>query len=316
MKIFLVGKGASITHWFEDAAGALRGEGHTVELGVVRHPWLNAGLEALMAEPLAATMAARASRFDPDLVLVIGGLHAPVRFLERLAALPGRPPLVGWAGDAFDASARQAANLYDLVAYTDSGLVARHAALGFASRGLFLPHAANLGKAPPERPGIARPRAARMVFIATPTPGRRVVVESVRAPLAIFGPAWVMRGPSPHEIHAARVAADDVAAIYAGHLASLNIRNEHNVLHGLNQRAFDPYLSATPVLSDDQADMALCFEPGREVLVWRDTEELNAHYDRLLRHPEDALRIGVAGRRRLFADHGFGQRLKSIMEAL
>ena len=71
MKIFLVGKRASITHWFEDAAAALGAEGHNVCLGVVRHPWLNAGLEAALAEPLAAAMAALAmdvsevlTRFD------------------------------------------------------------------------------------------------------------------------------------------------------------------------------------------------------------------------------------------------------------
>lgn len=311
MKIFLVGKSASITHWFEDAASALRAEGHAVRLGVVRRPWLNAGLEAALAQPLAADMAARAARFDPDLVLVIGGLHTPAAFLERLAALPGRPPLVGWAGDAFDAGARRAADLYDLLAYTDSGLVARHTEMGFAARCLFLPHAANLGKSPAERP-----RALRMVFVATPTPGRRAVVEAVTAPLAIFGPAWGAEGLAHHQVHAGRVAPGDVAGLYAGHLAALNIRNECNVLHGLNQRSFDPYLSATPVVTDDQADIALCFEPGAEVLVWRDTDELNAGYDRLLREPDLARRIGQAGKRRLFADHGFGRRLETLMSAL
>jgi spore maturation protein CgeB len=316
MKIFLVGKSASITHWFEDASSALRAEGHEVRLGVLRHPWLNTGLEALMAEPLAAAMAMRAARFDPDLVLVIGALHAPATFLERLSALPGRPPLVGWVGDAFGASAREAAELYDLVAYTDSGLNARHAAFGFASRRLFLPHAANLGKVPPEIAGGSGLRTPQMVFIGTPTPGRRAVVEAVRAPLTIFGPAWANAGKSPHEFHAARVAADDVVAIYARHMAALNIRNEGNVVHGLNQRSFDPYLSATPVVSDDQADLPLCFEPGREVLVWRDFDELNAHYDRLRRYPGDAVRIGEAGRRRIFVDHGFGQRLETVMKTL
>ena len=314
MKIFLVGKRASITHWFEDAADALRTEGHDVRLGVVRHPWLSAGVEAALAEPLAAAMAARAARFDPDLVLVIGALHAPAAFLERLAALPGRPPLAGWAGDAFDIDARRAAELYDLLAYTDSGLVARHRALGFASRSLFLPHAANLGKAP-----ASRPRAPRMVFVATPTAGRRAVVAAVTAPMTIFGPGWAPRGAEAsarHEIHAGRVAAGEVAGLYAGHLAALNIRNEHNVLHGLNQRSFDPYLSATPVVTDDQADIAMCFEPGREVLVWRDADELNAHYDRLLRDPDAARRIGEAGRRRIVADHGFGRRLETLVAAL
>ena len=310
MKIFLVGKSASITHWLEDAAAALTSEGHEVRLGVVRHPWLNAAVEDRLAQPLAEVMAARARRFGPDLMLVIGALHAPAAYLERLAAIPGRAPLVGWAGDVFDAAARPLAGCYDLIGYTDSGLVARHAALDFAPPSLFLPHAANLGKAP-----APRPRAARMAFVATPTPGRRAVVEGVSAPLAIFGPGWEGTG-GRHEVHVGRVAADAVAGLYASHLAVLNVRNERNVLHGLNQRSFDPYLSATPVVTDDQADIALCFEPGEEVLVWRDSNELDSHYDRLLRHPEAAARIGEAGRRRIFAHHGFGRRLETLMAAL
>jgi spore maturation protein CgeB len=239
-----------------------------------------------------------------------------VAFLERLTALPGRPPLVGWVGDAFDEGARGAAAFYDLLAYTDTGLVARHAELGFPSARLFLPHAANLARAPRVSAQPAGPRVERMVFFATPTSGWRVVVEAVKTPLAIHGPAWAKGTPSRHDVHDRRVAASAVPALYARHLAALNVRNERNVLHGLNQRAFDPYLSATPVVSDDQPDLALCFEPQKEVLVWRDLDELNAHYDRLVENPDEAARIGGEGRRRLFAQHGFGHRLKTLRQAL
>jgi spore maturation protein CgeB len=309
VKILLVGKRGSITHWLEDAAAAFRAEGHAVRVAIVRRPWLTARIETALVEPLADAVARAAARFAPDLMLTVGGYHAPVPFLRRLAALPGRPPLAGWVGDVFEEAAREAAGLYDLVAYTDSGLLACHASLAFASRAIVLPHAANLAA----RPAPAN-RAPRMVFVGNATPGRQTVVKAIAAPVAVYGPGWT-RTP-PHDIHPGRLPHAAVAGVYARHLAALNVRNERNVLVGLNQRSFDPCLSATPLVCDDQADLDRCFDPGAEVLVWRDTTELNAAYDRLRRFPADAARIGEAGRRRVLAQHGYPDRLAALMAAL
>jgi spore maturation protein CgeB len=311
VKILLIGKRGSITHWLEDAAAAFRAEGHDVRGAAVRRPWLNARVEAALVEPLAEAMAKTAARLAPDLILAVGGFHAPAPFLQRLSALAGRPPLAGWVGDLFDETAREAAALYDLVAYTDSGLVARHERLGFASRAIFLPHAANLAAAAAP---LVTTRAPRMVFVANATPGRLAVVAAVSAPVAVYGPGWTRA--APHHIHPGRIAHAAVAGLYARHLAALNVRNEKNVLLGLNQRSFDPYLSATPLVTDDQADLDRCFDPGSEVLVWRDVRELNAAYERLLRFPEEAARIGEAGRRRVLAEHGYAHRLARLMATL
>ncbi len=310
MKLLLIGKRGSINHWLEDAAAAFRADGHTVRVGLVRRSWLSAALEASLAEPLAADLAARAARFAPDLILAIGAFHVPALFLERLAALPGRPPLAGWVGDIFNEASAPLARLYDVVGYTDSALEARHRALAFAANALFLPHAANLGAALPP----AAARAGRMVFVANATAGRRAVVEAITSPIDVRGPGW--RGAAGPHAYGPRVAYRAVAGLYAGHLAALNIRNEHNVLAGLNQRSFDPYLSATPVVSDAQGDIERCFDPAAEVLVWRSVDELNAVHDRLRRFPHEAARIGQAGRARVVAEHGFGHRLARLMAAL
>jgi spore maturation protein CgeB len=218
--------------------------------------------------------------------------------------------LIGWVGDRFSTADREAAALLDAVAYTDSGLLALHAELGFASRAMLLPHAAN----PRLDPGMSdRPRRdPTMVFVANPTPYRREVVGEVRTPMQLYGPAWTPFPGIDHRIQPRRIGVEELGLIYRRHLAVLNIRHEHNVLAGLNQRHFDPYLAATPVVADAQADLSYCFDPGREILVYQDTDELNDLYARLQREPECAAAIGEAGRRRVLAEHTYGHRLTAL----
>ena len=312
VKILLIGKPGSITHWLEDAAAALRAEGHLMRIGAVRRSWLEPRLEAALIQPLADALASAAARFAPELILAIGGYHIPPPFLQRLAASRGRPPVVGWVGDAFDETARTSAALYDLVAYTDTGLLARHEAMNFPGKAVFLPHAANLAAARP--PG--RSRSATMIFIGAATPARLAVAEAIAAPASFQGPGWGRLRGGRHRVNARRIPHGAVAGLYASHLAALNVRNEFNVVAGLNQRGFDPCLSATPVVTDAQGDLSLCFEPGAEVAVWRSLDELNAIYERFRRFPGEAAAIGEAGRRRVLADHGFGRRLAALMAAL
>ena len=310
MRIFLLGKSASITHWLEDAAGGFRAAGHEVAVGFTRRPWLSAAAERALEAAFTASIVRRIGQFDPELILVIGGFHVPPGMLEAVAAIRGRASLIGWVGDRFDETARAAAGLYDMVNYTDSGLEALHYLIGFATPARFAPHAVNPAGADPAT--TAAERQARMVFVANPTPHRRAVVAALTSPIALFGRAWRATPGVDHAIHAARVAHGRLRGLYRGHTMALNIRNEHNVVSGLNQRNFEPCLAGAAQLTDDQADLGRCFEPGVEVLAWRDVDELNAMHERLLRAPAEAAAIGERGRRRVLADHTYGRRLRVL----
>jgi spore maturation protein CgeB len=313
LKVALLGKIGSVIHWLEDCASALRAEGHQVHVAVTRNPAVSRPLEdALLSEriraPMAAAIARSVNRFAPDLIVAIGAYEIPMAILERVARLPGRPPFHAWIGDVFSEAGRSVAALFDGMAYTDSGLVDRHRRLGFPQPAIYLPHAAS--------PDVGRPLASKrrreiMVFVANPTDHRRAVIEAVAGPLAIYGPGWP-RTHARHEMHARRVSPRRLLSLYASAFAALNIRNEHNVLFGLNQRNFDPYVFATPVVTDDQPDLASCFDEGTEVLVWRGVEELNDLYARLLRDPGEAAVVGERGRRRVLAEHTYSRRFETL----
>ncbi len=313
MRILLLGKVASVTHWLEDCAAAWRAEGHQVRVAATRNPAISPAIEALLLTPaIGAPLAGRVARiaraFAPDLILAIGAYHVPPIILERLAAMRGRPPMLGWVGDRFTPDTAAAARWLDAVLYTDQGLLAQHERLGLRAEGRYLPHAANPHAAgPPDGP-----RRRRMIFIANPTDHRREVVSGLRDPIVLHGPGWDPRAAGRHEVHPGRVSATAAHGLYAGHLAALNVSNELNVVSGLNQRNFAPYVTETPVVAEAQADLAACFEPGREVLVYRDEDELNDIHRRLLAAPHEAMNIGRAGRARMLADHTYAERLRTM----
>jgi spore maturation protein CgeB len=49
------------------------------------------------------------------------------------------------------------------------------------------------------------------------------------------------------------------------------------------------------------------------MLVYRDAEDLNDLYARLRREPDAAVVIGVAGRRRVLAEHTYQHRLATLV---
>jgi spore maturation protein CgeB len=314
LRIAVAGKAGSITHWLEDAAAAWRADGHEVRLAITRRPWLAAQAEATLAGVIAERLRASLRRFQPDLIVVIGGYHIPEALLEAIASLPGRPPLAGWVGDVFTPEDAVRARLYDLVGYADSALLAVHRQWDLAAEALYLPHAIDPRAAPHVRTFEARD--PRMVFVANPTPLRRTVVSRIDGPIAVFGPGWRASDGPAHDIHPGRVAARRVPTLYGGHRATLNIRNELNVLTGLNQRNFEPCLAGSALLTDDQPDLEASFEPGSEVLVWRDVDALNGLYAQALREPAFAAKVAQAGRARVLAQHTFAHRLATLLKRL
>ena len=298
----------------EDAADAFHDAGHDVMIASSRDPRLapslnNLLLSAWAGAPLLRRIIARIRNFHPDLIIAIRADAVPAAVLDAVAAIKGRPPFIGWVGDSIDGEFAELAAYYDALAYTDTGLLRRHRDLGIQTPAAFVPHAVNVGRTP-RGSELRRPC---MAFVANPTAYRRDIVLRIAKQVTIYGPGWTDVAAPQHRFTHRRLTRDEVAEVYARHLAVLNMRNERNVIDGLNQRSFAPYVFATPVLTDDQPDLSLCFEPGQEVLVYRSVEELNDIYERLLREPDYAAEVGRRGRQRVLAEHGYEHRLKALM---
>jgi len=160
-------------------------------------------------------------------------------------------------------------------------------------------------------------RRPELLFVASRTAFRESVVRRLDMPARIVGTDWsVLARERFHRVRNRKIGRSHLVQLYRRHIAVLNVRNEANVEHGLNQRSFEPLACGTPVLNDDLPDLPLCFEPGREILVYRDTDELNDLVGRLRRDRSFGASVAEAGRQRVLAEHTYCHRVKVILNDL
>jgi spore maturation protein CgeB len=319
MRVCVLGKRGSVIGWVEGAVSAWRSAGHTVMHAVFRDTRLHPALEQAMfsrrlGAPWAAVLARRIRAFAPDLIVAIDAFSTPLSLLAILRDTPGLPPPVGWVGDRFGAYAIDWAAFFGAIAYTDTGLLGQHQRLGLPGTPLYLPHAANAMLEATGEPG--GPRRTALTFVANPTPERLATVQALQERVVLHGPGWQrLRGPV-HEVNPYRVPLGELGEIYRSHAGVLNMRNETHVLDGLNQRNFDPFLCGAVVATDPQPDLERCFDPGSEVLVWREPAEIDEISARLRREPAWAAAIAGRGRRRVLAEHTYAARLQALARLL
>lgn len=243
----------------------------------------------------------------PDLVVFVQAYWSPTALFDLVRSRG--IPAAGWVGDKFGPGAKEAACRLDRVYYTDSGFLAEARTFGFPDNGAYLPHAVNTRRFLASEAA----RSDRIAFVAVPTRHRVALLQQLASPIAVYGRGWASLEQPAHEVHNRWLARGQLPGLYRESLAVLNIRNELNVFEGLNQRSFEPAACATAVIHDDVADLARCFEPGKEVLVFGGVRELQEICERVRREPAPARRVGAAAEVRVQAEHSCVHRAKTIL---
>ncbi|HEX7024389.1 MAG TPA: glycosyltransferase, partial [Gemmatimonadales bacterium] len=98
--------------------------------------------------------------------------------------------------------------------------------------------------------------------------------------------------------------------------------NIHHALSGngteahLNQRLFEVAAIGVPQIVDQRADLPGHFEPGRDLLVFHDANELRSLVEAALQDLPAAELTGASARREVLARHTYMHRLKVILDAV
>jgi spore maturation protein CgeB len=269
-----------------------------------------------------------------DVVVKAGGVGVLDEELEKAVLELGAPVTVFWDVDAPATLARLEARpddplralvpRYDAVLTYGGGdpVVARYRALGARDCAPVY----NALDPATHHPSPPDPRfAADLAFLGNRLPDREARVESFflraaeLAPQRSFllgGAGWDDRPLPPNVRSLGHVSTREHNALNATPLAVLNVSRESMAANGWSPatRVFEAAGAGACVVTDAWDGIDAFLEPGEEVLVAADGEEVAAHVEAL--DPARARRIGDAARRRALAEHTYAHRAVEVERLL
>lgn len=322
MRIMVLGKRGGILHWFENvmdgfsALPSVTAEGfcvnHFNHFDKFYKNIIKKFSRKKLDHVIANQFAKKLDQFNPDLILIVDYIYIPDEIFEIITQKKKQRLVSWWIGDLFDRDLVKKYKCVDKIYFTDSYFIDYAAEAGINNSG-YLPLAYN--------PSVFKldnlnTRKEKLAFVGAYAQNRAEVLGNISEPVLIVGKNWNKFGKANHEILSKRVNIQQVAEIYNQHIGVLNIKNAGNVVNGLNMRTFDAPACGCVVLNDQLADLDRCFEVGKELLVYRNFEELNEQYHRLLRDPDQRNKIADAGRRRVEAEHQYSHRIRTILDEL
>lgn len=276
------------------------------------------GAESLMSAETITQRAIQVLReTKPDLVLVIRGDIFLESFWEEAHA--GSRPVLVWMYDemrrtAFDQSmVSQYAKIatyssLDTEALQACGIDATHVPLAYDSLGSITNNI---------------PAAGVISFIGAPFEKRTYALQLLASeglPIQAWGRGW-----SDHPVDRARtwrlqrsgipngrdVAGSDALGIMRHSAATLNIHGDQD---GFTMRTFEA-CGVGAIQLIDRSEVSRYYEPGRELLVFENDEELIEHARRVLARPSDFTAMRAYAQDRTLAEHTLIHRAQ-VLETL
>ncbi|MEP2775475.1 MAG: glycosyltransferase [Luteolibacter sp.] len=321
-RIFLITKGSGMNTWYEDIAEGFRSLGCRVETAFLRSTrpaerlsQIRTKTRLMESEAVCARIAARLRAFDPDLVLILNFPGIPERANSMFReSLRGGVPILGWLCDRLDKFTKGHSPLMEGVYNFDAAAssILEQAYHGSSSKLRPLPLAASPSRYPCP-PIVVTKRIPALAFAGNCTPSRKVAFTKYRelgGTLQTFGPH---SAEGFHPLRNRKLSSTALGRIYADYLVSLNLLQEGNTEHGLNLRAFEIPCAGGLGTYPDVPQLADCFVPGEEVLVYRSLEELKDLVGEMSVDLERAQAISEAGHKRVMAEHTFAHRAATII---
>ncbi|MCP5124639.1 MAG: glycosyltransferase [Gammaproteobacteria bacterium] len=317
IRILLLGKRGSLVLWLENLHRACLRLGHAARIFAINGDTWNSrlrvkwqGRSATTADWMLTRFERTLARFRPDVVIVTGAFGVSLDYYRILHDRSQRPLIAGLVGDRFPLNSKARADGCDRLYFTDTYFFQDAEQAGFAPAKRYLPLAVDPDQFQPSN----APRDPQLLFVASRTGFRESTVRGLHEPARVIGTDWsALAAQGFHHVQNRKIGRGALIRLYQRHQAVLNVRNEANVEHGLNQRSFEPLACGAVVLNDHLVDLPRCFEPGREILVYHNADELNDLVARLRREPEFATRIAEAGRQRVLAEHTYAHRVIFIL---
>lgn len=157
-------------------------------------------------------------------------------------------------------------------------------------------------------------------FIGLPFPNRVEMFESLRDyNLGVFGDHWtkyfMLKGKKTPSYYRGRASGETVNKIYLSSKIVLNIHHPHSI-EGLNTRTFDIPACGAFEMVDYKKNIEKHFEIDKEIVTFRDINELKSKIDFYLKNDDLRKAITERGKQKVLSEHTWVHRADDIVTAL
>ena len=140
----------------------------------------------------------------------------------------------------------------------------------------------------------------------------------------IWGSEWDINSPLGRCVQRAaeRVDTDETVKIFNASKININLHSStyHNGVNPfgdfVNPRTFEIAACGAFQLVDRRSELAELFEIGKEVIVFKDLEDLKQKISYYLNHPAERERIAENARKRVLKEHTYERRMCEMLEYL
>jgi len=153
---------------------------------------------------------------------------------------------------------------------------------------------------------------------------QQTFASMVEFPFKIWGTEWPECRPFDSLVQekGRRVAPEEYVKIFNSTDVNINLHSSterDGVDPGgdfLNPRTFELAACGAFQLVDERAYLSEVFEPGKELVTFRDTRELKEKVAYYLEHPDERRQIAQASRERVLREHTYGHRMKEMLSII
>jgi spore maturation protein CgeB len=214
----------------------------------------------------------------------------------------------------FDSFSRSAAKPYDRICTTSADAAVRYRQAGFANV-IRSQWGANHFVFRP----LACPYEHDVSFVGQPHGCRRAVIERLKErgiPVSLWGRGW----------DNGRIDMNGMIRLFSASRINLNLSNASVGADGraggavpllqIKGRDFEIPACGGFLLTQDNPELYEYFEPGKEIAVYSDADDLAEKIEYYLSHDAERNRIRLAGYERFLRDHTMLARLEAIFDAV
>ena len=318
MKVLVVGKQNSL-FWVENTIDAFHISGVTVEgfylnkldiVDTINKNVLKLFSKNFVNKKLSQILERKIISFNPDLILVISPFMYKSEVFDCLDRFDNIIKFA-WIGDVFGQEQLKLASKFDKLFVTDYAFINKSQVFKFPSS-KYLPLAVNQKRFY----DMKLYRSRNLLFIASYTKQRETFLNQINSiEVKVVGAKW-NKNNLARNIYCfnKNITIDDVALAYNKSKFILNIKHEHNVIDGLNMRTFEAISAGGCLLQDYVKDVELNFEIDKDIVIYKNLEELNELISKLDKDKRFYDTIIKNGQKIVSQKHTYNHRIKTILE--